>query len=179
MASHLQHIRKHMDFSHNLGKGGLSSAPESWHRWHRRCQTNHIWLDKMRFRWKNIGHIMARAKKSCLTLTWLLDTLSNDYWTHCPMIIGQIVQWLLDKLSNIYRTEYKVSKESPFTHFSWIWIGLKIALNYVMILQDENYVFFVAFKKIRYTCFVVQISSQKAVVSDNKKFWTPASGIYW
>ena len=42
---------------------------------------------------------------------WLLDTLSNDYWTHCPMIIGHIVQWLLDKLSNIYRTESKVSKE--------------------------------------------------------------------
>ena len=26
---------------------------ESWHRWYRRCRTNHIWLDKIRFRWKN------------------------------------------------------------------------------------------------------------------------------
>ena len=29
--------------------GLVSRAEESWHRWHRRCQTNHIWLDKMRF----------------------------------------------------------------------------------------------------------------------------------
>ena len=36
------------------------------------------------------------------------DTLSNDYWKHCPMIIGQLVQWLLDKLFNIHRTESKV-----------------------------------------------------------------------
>ena len=44
---------------------------------------------------KNIWHIMARAKKSCLTLTISLDTLSNYHWTHCPIIIGQIVQWHL------------------------------------------------------------------------------------
>jgi hypothetical protein len=31
-----------------------------------------------------VGHIMARAKKSCLTLKRLLD--------HCPMIIEHIVQ---------------------------------------------------------------------------------------
>ena len=37
---------------------------------------------------KNIGHIIARAKKSCLTLTILLDTLSNHYWTNCPMTLG-------------------------------------------------------------------------------------------
>jgi hypothetical protein len=82
--------------------------------------------DKMRFRWKNIGHIMARTKKSCLILTWfwtycpmiighnvqrLLDILSNDYLTHFPMIIGYIVQWLCDKLLNIYLTESKVSME--------------------------------------------------------------------
>ena len=79
-----------------------SRAPESWHR---RCRTNHIWLDKMRVRRKNIWHFMARAKKSCLTLTWLLDTLSNDYCTHCPMSIGHIFQWLLNTLSNDYGTK--------------------------------------------------------------------------
>ena len=35
---------------------------------------------------------------------WLLDTLSNNYWTHCPITIGHIVQWLLDTLPNNYRT---------------------------------------------------------------------------
>ena len=42
---------------------------------------------------EKIGHIMARAKKSCLTLTNEpfgsltsdLNTLSNKYWTNCPM----------------------------------------------------------------------------------------------
>ena len=38
-----------------------------------------------------------------------------------------------------------------------------------MILHDKNYAFFVAFKKIRHTPFVGQISSQKAAVLDNKK----------
>ena len=41
---------------------------------------------------KIIGHIMARAKTTCITQTnlsiWFLtsdiDTLSNKYWTHCP-----------------------------------------------------------------------------------------------
>ena len=31
-----------------------------------------------------------------------LFLLWHDYWTHCPMIIGHIVQWLLDTLSNIF-----------------------------------------------------------------------------
>ena len=31
---------------------------------------------------------MARAKKSCLNLTILLETLSNHYWTNCPMTLG-------------------------------------------------------------------------------------------
>ena len=44
---------------------------------------------------KIIEHIMARAKKSCLTLpnvafgflTSEINTLSNKYWTYCPMNI--------------------------------------------------------------------------------------------
>ena len=44
---------------------------------------------------KIIGLIMARTKKYCLTLkNWTfgsltgdINTLSNTYWTHCPMNI--------------------------------------------------------------------------------------------
>jgi hypothetical protein len=31
----------------------MARGPESWHRLPRRWRTNHIWLDKMRFIWKN------------------------------------------------------------------------------------------------------------------------------
>jgi hypothetical protein len=36
---------------------------------------------------------MARAKKACFTLTGLLDTLSNYYWTNCLITrcVGQII----------------------------------------------------------------------------------------
>ena len=100
-----------------------------------------------------IGHIVP----------WLLDTLSNDYWTHRPMTIGHIVQRLIGQIVQyIYRTEFKVSKECPFTHYSWIWIGLK--KHYIMILHDENYAFCVTFKKNRtYTVGHMSAISQPIV----------------
>ena len=42
-----------------------------------------------------------RYIKNWHIVQWLLDTLSNDYWTHCPMTIVQIF--------NLYWTESKVN----------------------------------------------------------------------
>ena len=42
---------------------------------------------------------MTKEKESCLYLSILWDTLSNNYWTYCQMIIEYIVQLLLDTLS--------------------------------------------------------------------------------
>jgi hypothetical protein len=53
---------------------------------------------------------MAGAKKSCLILTRLLDTLSNDNWTHCQMIIGHIVHCLLDTLGPYASLDSKIGK---------------------------------------------------------------------
>jgi hypothetical protein len=50
---------------------------------------------------------MARAKISCLTLTGLLETLSNYYWKHCPITIGHIVQSLLDTFLPILSVFFK------------------------------------------------------------------------
>ena len=40
---------------------------------------------------------MTQEKKSCLTLTSVWNTLSNDNGIHCPITIGQIVKWLFDE----------------------------------------------------------------------------------
>ena len=53
---------------------GPVRAAESWHRWHRQCRTNHIWLDKMRFWRKKYWTYYDKSEEISLTFTGLLDT---------------------------------------------------------------------------------------------------------
>ena len=49
-------------------------------------------------KWKNMADVLWQERRN-LVLLW------HEYWTHCPMSIGHIVQWLLDTLSNDYWTD--------------------------------------------------------------------------
>ena len=72
-------------FITGINLGLAIRGPESWYCWYPYyCwyQTNHIWLDKMRFRWKIIGHILARAKKSCLYSDKLDIWIFNKWYKH-------------------------------------------------------------------------------------------------
>ena len=70
-------------------------GPESWYCWYRRYWTNQIWLDKMRCRWKNNLTYFGKSEEmffySDKLDIWIFSkwykTLSNKYWTHCPINI--------------------------------------------------------------------------------------------
>jgi hypothetical protein len=70
------------------GEWHVAMGAESWHRWHRRCRTNHIWLDKMRFIWKNNLAYYGKSEE-ILSYCGKFDIwIFNKWYKH-------MVQWML------------------------------------------------------------------------------------
>ena len=66
----------------------IISGPQSRLNWHRRSQTNHMWLDKMRLRLTNIWTYYEKSN-DVLSHFWLIGHLDlyQEITTLCPIIL--------------------------------------------------------------------------------------------